>query len=155
MTIELLRSSVVSEWLDYNGHMNVVYYHMNFDRAMVEFLNKVGLGEDFLANSNGSMFALEERLTYMRELKRGDQFRVTLQLLDLDDKRAHCFLRMFNVDENYIASTCEHVSTFVDMNSRRSAAFPQQIQCSMEEVFESHRDLPYPDELANKIGIRR
>ena len=51
------------------------------------------------------MFALEDHITYWRELKQSDHIQVTLQLLDFDDKRLHCFMRMFHADEGYLSAT--------------------------------------------------
>ena len=35
-------------WIDYNGHMNMAYYHVLFDRAVEEAFRLVGLGQDYL-----------------------------------------------------------------------------------------------------------
>jgi acyl-CoA thioester hydrolase len=38
-------------WIDYNGHMNMAYYHVLFDRAVEEGFSLVGLGHDYLENA--------------------------------------------------------------------------------------------------------
>ena len=35
-------------WIDYNGHLNMAYYHVLFDRAVDEAFGVVGLGTDSL-----------------------------------------------------------------------------------------------------------
>ena len=35
-------------WIDYNGHMNMAYFHVLFDRAVEEGFSLVGLGQDYL-----------------------------------------------------------------------------------------------------------
>ena len=45
--MELLTTRVDSEWIDYNGHMNVAYYHLAFDRATERLLERIGLGEEY------------------------------------------------------------------------------------------------------------
>ena len=35
---------VEPSWIDYNGHMNMAYYHVLFDRAVEEGFGVVGLG---------------------------------------------------------------------------------------------------------------
>ena len=40
---ELFESNVQSvreDWIDYNGHMNVAYYTLAFDKALDDFLEK-------------------------------------------------------------------------------------------------------------------
>src|SRR5215211_6205392 len=71
-------------WIDYNGHMNMAYYHVLFDRAVDEGFGVVGLGQDYLEGRNASYFAAEVHTLYRRELTLGDKARVTLQLIDFD-----------------------------------------------------------------------
>jgi len=155
MTLELLRTQVEPDWIDYNGHLNVAYYHLVFDRATDKFLEHLGLGEASARKGLGSMFALEDHITYQRELKLGDEVRVTLQLLDVDDKRAHYFLRMFHADQDYLAATCEHLSSYVDFQTRRSAPMPAGTRAKLKELQEAHRALPRPQQASQIIGIRR
>ncbi len=35
-------------WIDYNGHLNMAYYHVLFDRAVDEAFGVVGLGPDYM-----------------------------------------------------------------------------------------------------------
>ena len=155
MTLDLLRTRIEPEWIDYNGHLNVAYYHLVFDRATDKFFEMIGLGEVTVRKGLGSLFALEDHITYQRELKLEDGIRVTLQLLDFDDKRVHFFMRMFHADEGYLSATCEHLSCYVDFQTRRSAAMPASARSKLAEIHESHRGLPRPNEASQVIGIRR
>ena len=153
--MELWTGRVEPDWVDYNGHMNVAYYHMAFDQATDRFLENIGLGEDYVARESGSMFALEDRLTYQREAEEGDPIRIDLQLLDFDEKRMHYFQRMYHVDKGYLAATCEHLSIFIDMRIRRSAQIPPQVHKALSTLFEEHRHLDRPEEVGRLMGIRR
>jgi len=153
--MELLRTHVAPDWIDYNGHMNVAYYHMAFDQATDRLLDKVGLGEDYLRRENGSMFALEDRMTYRQEVREGDPIRITFQLVDFDEKRVHYFLRMFHAEEGFLAATCEHLSTFVDMTTRRSALMPKAVHEALARLMTEHARLDRPEEMGRAIGIRR
>src|SRR3712207_6206259 len=77
---------VEPQWIDYNGHMNVAYYHVLFDRAVDEAFEVVGLGHPYAEERNASFFAAETHTVYKRELTAGDSVRVTLQLIDFDEK---------------------------------------------------------------------
>lgn len=153
--MELWTGRVEPSWIDYNGHMNVAYYHMAFDRATDRFLERIGLGEDYVARESGSMFALEDRLTYQRELQAGDPIRIDLQLLDVDEKRMHYFQRMYHAEEDYLAATCEHLSIYIDMNVRRSAPLPPDVHQALSALYEKHRQIPPPEEAGRLMGIRR
>jgi acyl-CoA thioester hydrolase len=151
----LYSGRVEPTWIDYNGHMNVAYYHLAFDRATDQLLRRIGLGEEYVECEKRSMFALEDRLIYVKELREGEPFRVTFQLLDFDEKRLHYFLRMFHAERGFLAATCEHLSMFVDMTVRRSALMPEEIRKAVEGIFAEHRNLPRPEETLRPMGIRR
>lgn len=155
MTLELLKTRVEAEWIDYNGHMNVAYYHMAFDRATDRFLELLGLGEESARAGMGSMFALEDHLTYQRELRVSDPIRITLQILDRDAKRIHYFLRMFDDARNELAATCEHLSIYVDFRRRRSAVIPPEVWAKLEPLYEAHQSLPAPAEAGRVMSVRR
>ena len=153
--MEIWTGFVQPEWIDYNGHMNVAYYHMAFDQSTDRFLEQIGLGEAYLAREPGSMFALEDHMTYQRELKKGDALSITLQLLDFDEKRLHYFLRMYHVGENYLAATMEHLSIFIDMRERRSAPMPPDVHRALTTIYNVHRLHERPEEVGRLMGIRR
>jgi acyl-CoA thioester hydrolase len=153
--MELYAGRVEPSWIDYNGHMNVAYYHLAFDRATDVFLRRIGLGEEYVDREKGSMFALEDHLVYLKELREGEPFRVTLQLLSFDEKRLHYFLRMFHGEKGFLASTCEHLSIFVDMRERRSAPIPPHMKEALRRLEAEHRNLPRPEEAGRPMGIVR
>ncbi len=72
-------------WIDYNGHLNMAYYHVLFDRAVDEAFGVVGLGPDYLESGRGTTFAAEVHVRYRRELVLDDPIRVTLQLIAFDE----------------------------------------------------------------------
>ena len=49
MTIEaplqIHKGTVLPEWIDYNGHMNVAFYMLAFDQATDAFFDYLGMGE--------------------------------------------------------------------------------------------------------------
>jgi len=153
--MDLLEGQVEPGWIDYNGHMNVAYYHMAFDRATDAFLERIGLGEAYLKEHEGSMFALEDHITYQRELRVGDPFRISLQLLDVDEKRVHYFQRLFHGEEGYLAATCEHLSIYVDMRRRRSAPLPETVAAELASLLAEHRRLERPREAGRPMGVKR
>src|SRR5687768_17340258 len=81
-------------WIDLNGHLNMAYYHVLFDRAMDEAFDLLGIGPDHVEKRKGSFFTAEVHTVYKRELKLDDPVRVTLQLVDHDEKRLHYYLEI-------------------------------------------------------------
>ena len=148
---------VAADWTDRNGHMNVVYYRKAFDRATQEMLAAIGLWDE----EGRSSFALEDHVTYQRELHPGQPFFVTWQLLDYSDKLIHGFLRLFaeptsgSVEDPALAATCENIGIHVDMRTRRSAPIPPEYRALLEEVSRRQRHMPRPPEQGRVIGIHR
>ena len=90
------------------------------------------------------MFALEDHITYQKELKVDDPLLVTLQVLDYDEKRVHYFMKMFHEEVKYLAATYEHLSMYVDFQSRRSAPMPGSAQPSSRRSTKRRRTCPGP-----------
>lgn len=154
----IYRGVVAPDWTDRNGHMNVVYYRLAFDRATQRLLTRIGLWDN--DNDHGSTFALEDHVTYQSELHPGRAFFVTYQLLDHSEKLIHAFLRLYGESEEEggapaLAATCEHIGCYVDMRTRRSAAMPAAFTRLLDEVAALQRGLPAPPEQGRVIGIRR
>jgi len=142
-------------WIDYNGHMNMAYYHVLFDRAVDEAFNMVGLGYEYVQERNASYFAAEVHTVYRRELKANDLVRVTLQLLDHDEKRIHYYMEIRHAAEGWIAASCENLSLHVDMATRKVVPFPKDIQANLDVMRSAHVRLSKPAGIGRVIGIRR
>ncbi|WP_043538614.1 thioesterase family protein [Salinarimonas rosea] len=144
---------VEDTWIDYNGHMNLAYYHVLFDRALDEAFGMVGLGPDYVAERRASYFAAEAHVLYRRELVADDPVRVTLQLLDSDEKRFHVYLEVRHAREGWTAATCEILSLHVDMTTKRVTPFPDAVRDNLEVMRAAHARLPRPDVVGRTIGI--
>ena len=76
--------TVISEWIDYNGHMNVAYYTLAFDKALDFFFEDVlGIGPSFVEKNNEGPFALKASYNYFSELLEGENFFVDISIYDL------------------------------------------------------------------------
>src|SRR5437764_14097687 len=73
-------------WIDYNGHLNMAYFNVLFDRAVDEAFELLGCGVQYLKTRNHSTFTAEVHVRYLRELHVDHPARVTFQLLDYDSK---------------------------------------------------------------------
>ena len=144
---------VQPEWIDYNGHLNMAFYSLVFDRSLDHVFELIGLDESYLRTSQGSSFTLEVHVTYLREVKLGDPLRVTFQLLDVDSKRMHYFGQMYHAREGYLAATSEQISLHVDMTTRRGAPYPAAIKAKLDVLFAAHQSLPHPPQVGHRIGI--
>ena len=125
-----IRSSVMSvesDWIDYNGHLNMAYYHVLFDRALDQVFARIGVDEMHVQGAHHSIFALEAHVCYLRELRAGEKVSVETIFLGHDTKRLHLFQALLNLDKDFVAATSEQVGMYVNLGSRRSAPFPAEI----------------------------
>ncbi|MCG7391681.1 thioesterase family protein [Microvirga sp. ACRRW] len=140
-------------WIDYNGHMNMAYYHVLFDRALDEGFSLIGLGREYLEERKSSSFAAEIHTLYKRELKVRDQVRVTLQLVDYDEKRIHYYMEIRHATDGWVAATMEGLSLHVDMETRKVSPFPEDIFANLAVMKAAHTRLQRPQALGRIIGV--
>ncbi len=55
---------VEDEWIDYNGHMNMAYYLLIFDRCLDFVYDHLHIGEEYVRASGGSCFSREIQVNY-------------------------------------------------------------------------------------------
>jgi acyl-CoA thioester hydrolase len=146
---------VEPQWIDYNGHLNMAYYNVLFDRAVDETYELIGVGADYVAERRQSVFTAEVHVRYLRELHAGDPVRVTFQLPDYDAKRLHYFEQLFHAEDGWVSATSENLSLHVDMMSKKTAAFPKQVATRLAEMKASHSQLPVPEVAGRRIGMPR
>ncbi len=146
---------VEPQWIDYNGHLNMAYYNVLFDRAVDETYELIGVGADHVEQRRQSVFTAEVHVRYLRELHAGDPVRVTFQLLDYDAKRLHFFEQLFHAEQGWVSATSENMSLHVDLNSKTTVAFPQPIAAQLAEMKASHSQLPMPEAAGRRIAMAR
>jgi acyl-CoA thioester hydrolase len=146
--------TVEDDWIDYNGHFNMAYYGVLFDRTCDEAFELVGLGPEYL-KSGASFFTLEAHTTYVRELHADHTVKVTVQMLDYDSKRMHYVQEMYHADEGWLSAIMEAICMHVDMEAKKSALFPENILNRIAAMQEAHAGLPVPPQVGHKIGIIR
>lgn len=141
-------------WIDYNGHMNMAYYHVLFDRAVDEAFEIVGLGPGYSEARAASFFTAEIHTLYRRELSLRDMARTTIQLIDVDDKRIHYYMEIRHAAEGWVSATSENLSLHVDMATRKVAPFPADILANLVAMKAAHGPLARPPSLGRIIGLR-
>ena len=140
-------------WIDYNGHLNMAYYNVLFDRAVDEVYELLGLGLDYLKNRRHSTFTAEVHIRYLRELKEGDPVRVSFQLLDYDEKRLHYFEELHHAEEGWLSATSENMALNVAMDAKKTAPFPADVMAHLARMKAAHATLPVPQGAGRRIAM--
>ena len=150
------RSSTMTvrpEWIDYNGHMNMAYYAVIFDKAADQIYPQIGFGPDY-QKTGFTTYTAEFHICYLRELHLDDPVTVTLHLIDYDEKRFHTYQEIWHAD-GWCAATGEAMGLHVDQSGPRVAPMPPEILTRMKALHDAHKGLPRPARVGRQIGIPR
>jgi acyl-CoA thioester hydrolase len=145
------RLTLKPEWIDYNGHLNMAYYQVLFDTAVDEAFGLCGLGPDYVRECNHSFFLVESRMRYRQELALTDKVRVTVQLINFDEKRLHYCMQMRHAMAGWLAAHCENLSVHVNLASRRVAPFPTDVLANLAVMRNAHALLARPEGLGEGV----
>jgi acyl-CoA thioester hydrolase len=145
---------VEKDWIDYNGHMNMAYYNVLFDRCADEALDLLGIGASYARERQMTIYTAEVHVCYVRELHLADKVAVTFQLIDHDEKRLRGYQEIRHA-EGWLAATSETLSLHIDMAGPKVAAFPSDVMTRIEAMRASHATLPLPERAGRSIGIKR
>ena len=151
------RSSLLTvepQWIDYNGHLNMAYYNVLFDRGADELFEEFGFGPDYAQSTGFSTFSAEFHVCYLRELHEGNKVYVTSQLIDFDEKRFHFYQELYH-ENGWLSATGEGLGLHIDLSGPKVAAMPAAQHAAMSAVHNAHSALPMPERVGRKIGIQR
>jgi len=150
------RSTVLPEWIDYNGHMNVAYYLVAFDTGFDAFIDAVGFGEEARNATQMTTMTLEGHVQYLGELMEGQAYRVQSQLYDYDTKRMHIIQSLYGINDDgsdFLSATMEWMSLSVSLETRRAAPFNQEVVDALALVWEAQKTWETPDWVSRSIGL--
>lgn len=145
--------TVQPEWIDFNGHLNMAYYNVLFDRAADELFEQIGFGPAY-QKSGCTTYTAEFHVCYLRELHVNDRVTVTLQLVDCDEKRFHTFQEIWHAD-GWCAATGEAMTLHIDQSGPRVAPMPAEMYDRLARLHRAHSALPPPERLGRSIGLQQ
>ena len=126
MSLLLTTAKIINEWTDYNGHMNLAFYILVFDKGAEKILSKFKMGEQSAKTTKKSTMAVESHTTYNNEVKENEEVDVYLSYFDHDKKRLHYKLEMYEKSKNILSSTTEVLALYIDLNIRKVAEFEKE-----------------------------
>lgn len=140
-------------WIDYNGHLNMAYYLVMFEKAFDDFHFALGITEDYVKNRRMTTYTGQTKIDYLREVHKGTKLTATCQILDYDEKRIHTWQEL-RFPDGTIAATCETITLHIDASGPKVAPFPPDILNRIETMSKDHAKLPHPEKASQPIGIR-
>ena len=145
--------TVEPAWIDYNGHLNMAYYNVMFDRAIDEMWLQLGIGPVYMKARHCSTFTAECHVRYLREIHLGDPVQVSVFLLGADEKRLHTFEELRHATEGWLSATSENLTLHIDMEARKVAAFPPDIRARVKAIVDSYAGVPHPEGIGRNVAM--
>ncbi|OQW52225.1 thioesterase family protein [Candidatus Raskinella chloraquaticus] len=147
--------TVEPAWIDYNGHLNMAYYNVLFDRAIDEAAIDLGLGPAYLAEAQASFYTAEAHIRYLHEIHAQDEVFCLTRLIGADEKRLHWWQELWRHGDHTLSATSEQIALHVDMAAKRVTPFPGHILERIVLWRTSDALLPQPDGAGRRVSLKR
>lgn len=150
------KTSVASDWVDYNGHMRDAYYGLVFSYAIDALMIDLGMDEDYRTRVKGTLYVVELHQYFLKEAHEAAPLKVAARLLDADQKRLHVCFELLHGESGECLAVQETLQLHVVQDGApRSAAFGDDVQARVDALLREHSHLPEPDNVSRAIAIRR
>ena len=139
--IETYRGAVYPWQCDHMGHMNVMWYVGKFDEATWNLFAEMGVTTAFLKQNKRGMAAVQQNITYKRELVAGDVIAVRSAFLDVREKVAKFVHEMRNAVTGEVSAVCVLTGVSMDSQTRKSCPFPEDVVTRARKLVRAY-DVP-------------
>ena len=147
---------VLPEWIDYNGHMNVVFYTLAFDSSLDFFLEEIlGIGKTHAIKKKQGPFVLQAHYHYLNEMSLNEEFNVRLLVVDCDQKRMHLCLDIFSKKQKQVIAVAEKVLINVNLKLRKVEPYPVWAYERLIKIKKTHEKTSFPNVLGKKISLKK
>ena len=147
----LAQMQVLPGWIDYNGHMTESRYLFAASETCDAFLRLIGADLDYVAGGH-SYYTAESHIMHLGEARLNDALTGTLQVLAVDDKRLHIFIRVLK--DGAEVATVEQMLLHVDMAAGKTCPAPAAILDRVRPIAVAHQALERPA-AAGRVGRAR
>ena len=149
--LELYRSQVEPDWVDYNGHMTESAYLTAFGWASDALFRYVGIDEAYRAAGH-SFYTVETHIHYRREASLRQELFFTTQVLGVDERRLHIFHAMFDESGHRLSST-EQMLLHVNTEAGATAPILPGPARALAAAAQAHRELETPPEVGARMSL--
>ena len=154
--IPIFETPVLSEWIDYNGHLRDAYYVLIVSLATDALMDRVGLDAAYRARTGCTLYTLEMHLHYLHEVLRSDTVAVSVRIEGADHKRIHATFELRRVGNPALAASTEMMLLHVHQASDKVAAapFPPEVSAALAELQAASATLPAEGRGSRRMGLR-
>lgn len=128
------RGAVFPWHCDHMGHMNVMWYVGKLDEATWHLFATVGITRAYMRDNGSVMGAVQQNITYMKELLSGDIVEVRSRFLEIREKVVRFEHEMINAANGDMCARCEQIAVHIDASARKAVAFAPPIRAAAEKA---------------------
>jgi acyl-CoA thioester hydrolase len=125
--VETYRGAVFPWHCDHMGHMNVMFYVGKFDEATWNLFAALGMTAAMLREQGRAMAAVQQNISYRRELYAGDVIAVRSGILEVRDKGLRFVHEMRDAASREVAAVCELTAVQIDTRTRKAGALLPEV----------------------------
>ncbi|MDE1167057.1 MAG: thioesterase family protein [Pseudomonas sp.] len=144
------QTTIIEEWVDYNGHLRDAFYLLIFSYATDAFMERIGVDP---ARDNHSLFTLECHLNFLHEVKRGEAVQVHTQVIGHDSKRVHLYHSLHVNDAQEPVAASEQMLLHVSLEGPKSTHLREQNLEHLKAIVMSQAGMPAPCHVGRVIAL--
>ncbi len=138
---------------DANGHLNVRHYTGIASEGLDESLVELGIPQNWPADGH-ACFSAEHHLLYLAELRTGDKMSARVRLLGRSERAAHVLVYLLDDTHERISYVMEEVFLHIDMETRRTAPWPDDVAAALDARIAEHAALPFEAAVSGSMQLR-
>lgn len=139
---------------DVNGHLNVRHYLGIGSEGLDESLVDVGIPMMWPINDGHACFSAEHHVTYLNELRTGDQMSVRVRLLGRSERAAHALVYILDDTNQKVSCAFEEIFLHIDLSVRKTAPWPTEVAELMDARIAEHAQIPWEPMLSGTLALR-
>lgn len=139
---------------DVNGHLNVRHYAGIASEGLDESLVELGIPQNWPTAHGHACFTAEHHLTYLAELRTGDRMSARVRLLGRAERAAHALVYLLDETHGRVSFVMEEIFLHIDMSTRRTAPWPQDVAANLDRRITEDATLPWPATPSGCLSLR-
>jgi acyl-CoA thioesterase FadM len=148
-----LRRTIPEAYLDLNKHMNMRWYVALFDDAGDTLHDHLGLTREFRRASGTGTMDLEHHTWFINEVMAGSQICIYARMVTRSVKMIHYLMFMVNESRGNVAAHFECVNALVDLQARKTTAYPAEIFERIDSMLTEQNQLPWAPPISGAMRV--
>lgn len=149
-----LPQKVPAAFEDVNGHLNIRHYVGIASEGLDEALADVGIPLQWPQTAGQGVFTAEHHMSYLKELLVGDRLSVRVRMIGRSERAAHVLVFLVDETHQQLSYVMEEIFLHVDMGSRRTTVWPDDVAEAMDKAIAEHEALAWEAPVSGAMSLR-